>query len=390
MLPAQLEQTTPISIELLRELSGSPGPCITAVFALHHEDTRQVRLAVKKALEAVEQGLERRRVPRKQAAVLMEPLRTFAVEVEKETEHKGIVILRSPDLFEHYFVPREMEDSITIAGHFHLLPLIPLLREGHRFYILALSQKHVRLLRCTNTTSEVLDLPPSMPSKLDEFLETDQPDHVLDNASAGGPGASAMVTFGTAAEKERRDEHLLHFYREVDRGITELLKNDTAPLVPAGVEYEQVLYRGVSRFPRLVAEGVRGAADGLKGGEVHKRALELMPTHWRREVDRALEMFEQFGGSNRASLNLREIVKSAYEGRILHLFVQQGVRHRGNFDEMTHQVRSHRQEQAGEHTDDEDLINAAAVETLRHNGNVYVIPANRVPHGSQLAAVMRY
>ena len=52
----------------------------------------------------------------------------------------------------------------------------------------------------------------------------------------------------------------------------------------------------------------------------------------------------------------------------------------------THQVRAHREEQPG----DEDLINAAAVETLRHAGNVFVLPAKKIPHGSQMAAVMRY
>jgi hypothetical protein len=53
---------------------------------------------------------------------------------------------------------------------------------------------------------------------------------------------------------------------------------------------------------------------------------------------------------------------------------------------MSHRVRVHGQEQPG----DEDLINAAAVQTINHAGNVYVVARNKVPHGSQMAAVMRY
>ena len=387
MMPQQqLGQSTSISIQQLKELSGTPGPCITALFPLHHEDSRHIRLAIKRAIEGVEQRLEQRNIDRKPFEALMQPLRSLPTEIEGETDQKGVVILRSRDIFQLHFVPRDIEESIIVADHFHLLPLIPLMWETRPFYILALSQKHIRLLRCTNTISEDVKLPASVPLSLDDFLQMDQPDHMLDNASSAGPAGGRMVMFGTTAEKERKDQHLLHFYKEVDRVVTELLKNDTAPLVIAGVEYELPLYRSVSRFPRLASEGVRGAADGLKGGELHKRALDVMEAYWRKDVDDALVMYEQFGGSARASVSVKGIVKAAYEGRVLHLFATPDAHHTGNFDEATHQVRAHRQERAG----DEDLINAAAVETLRHGGNVYVIPANRIPHGSQMAAVMRY
>jgi hypothetical protein len=83
---------------------------------------------------------------------------------------------------------------------------------------------------------------------------------------------------------------------------------------------------------------------------------------------------------------LKEIVKAAYDGRVLHLFVARGAKEMGNFDEATHRVRTHAEERPG----DEDLINAAAAQTINHAGNVFVLPRNKVPHGSQIAAVMRY
>jgi hypothetical protein len=385
---AQLAQERPLSIRELKDLSSDPGPCITVLLPLRHEDTRQIRTAAKSAIRAVEQRLEQRNEDRKQVEALMQPLRALPIEIEAEPEQKGVVILRSPTLFERFFVPREIEESVTVARHFNLLPLIPVLRENEPFYILALSQKHVRLLRCTNTTSEEVNLPRSVPHNLDDFLLTDRPDHALDNASAGGPGTGSMerVTFGTGSDNERKDEHLSHFYRTVDRGITELLQADNAPLVIAGVEYELPLYRSVSQFPRLVDEAVRGAPDGLKGGELHKRALGVVAAHRQKDVERALAMYEQFGGSNRVSVGLKEIVKAAYDGRVMHLFVAQGAHYMGNFDDLTHKVHAHRSEQPG----DDDLVNAAAVETLRHAGDIFVIPTGKVPHGSQMAAVMRY
>lgn len=388
MQQEQLAQASPISIQDLKDLSSAPGPCITAVFPVHHEDTRHKRLEAKKVCQEVEQRLDHRNIDRNLRDKLLEPLRSVVESVEAETEQDTLVFLWAPDFYKQLSVPQRLDQTVTVAEHFNLLPLIPMVWENRPFYILALSQKHIRLLRCTTTTSEEVDLPPDTPTNLDEFISTDKPDHVLDNSSAGGPGTGSMgrVMFGTGTDKERRDQYLLHFYKAVDQRVTDLLKNDPAPLVIAGVEYELPLYRNESKFPRLVEEGVRGAPDGLKGGELHKRALEIVQRHWEKDVDEALAMYEQFGGSDRATSSLKEVVKSAYDGRVLHLFVAQGAHHLGNFDEMTHRVRAHRQERPG----DEDLVNAAAVQTLGHAGNVFVISRNKVPHGSQMAAVLRY
>jgi len=387
MQPQQATHAGPITLQELKELAAAEGPCITILIPLRREDNRLIPATVKDALHEAQKRLQDRNVEPKQIKALLEPLRGLEENLDAEPQQKVAVILRSPGVFSHYYFAEQTEESVTVADHFYLLPLIPTLRENRPFYILALSQNHIRLLRCTNTTSEEVDLPATIPRRLDDFLQNDQPDHMLDGGSAGGPSTGSMgrVMFGTGTDKERKDEYLLHFYKAIDRGIAHLLKDAPAPLVIAGVEYELTLYQRESEFPRLVDEGVRGAPDGLKGGELHKRALEVIQPYWDKDIEEALAVFEQFG-SERTSLSLKEIVKAAYDGRVLHLFVARGAKEMGNFDEATHRVRTHAEERPG----DEDLINAAAVQTINHAGNVFVLPRNKIPHGSQIAAVMRY
>jgi hypothetical protein len=384
----KVERSTWISRKELKDLSAAEGPCITIALPLHKEDERQIRLTVKKALRYVEQRLEDRKVAADVRDRLMEPLRYLPDGLNSDPEQRSVVILRSPDVFKHFFVPSVLNETIAVADRFQLLPLVMEARANRPFYVLALSQKHIRLLRCTHNTSEEVDLPASVPRALDDFLQMDQPDHMLDNSVAAGVGSGSgtRVMFGTGTDKERKDQYLLHFYKAVDSGVVDLLKDDPAPLIIAGVEYELAIYRNESKYPRLADDGVRGAPDGLKGGELHKRALEIAEAHFAKEVDEALAVYERFGGSDRASVSMKEIVKGAHDGRVLHLFVAEGEQHMGNFDELTHRVRVHRDEQPG----DEDIVNAAAVETLRHGGDVLAIPRNKIPHGSQMAAVMRY
>lgn len=79
-------------------------------------------------------------------------------------------------------------------------------------------------------------------------------------------------------------------------------------------------------------------------------------------------------------------MKAAFDGRVSDLVLAEGAQYRGNFDEATQRVRGHKQAVAG----DEDLLNAAAVQTILHSGQVFVVPANKVPHGAPAVAVFRY
>src|SRR5262249_22128577 len=140
-------------------------------------------------------------------------------ETEDEERGKGFVVFRSPRVFRHFYVAAPLEEFVTVADHFYILPLLPLVGHERIFYILTLSQKHIRLLRCEGGTSVEVALPRSVPRTLDDFMQTSRPDHVLDNRAWGGPSMGSMrgVIFGTSTDREAKDEYLMHFYKEVDK-----------------------------------------------------------------------------------------------------------------------------------------------------------------------------
>lgn len=258
-------------------------------------------------------------------------------------------------------------------------PLIAAYSAHSRFYLLALSHKHVRLLRCTEHSSDEAPLPGSTPTNLEQSMQTAQPGHVLDNRSTGGPSAGSMkgVLFGTSTGRESSDEYLFNFFRQVDRGVQAVLREEGAPLVVAAVEYELALYHRASTYPHLVEDGVHGAPDGLKGGEMHRRALKLM----RDRPSGPLAQFRALSDSGRASSTIKEVIGAAYEGRVAHLFLRDGAEYRGDFDEIRRLVKR---------SGDEDLLNEAAIETLLHGGEVAVPGPDKIPDGAEAAALFRY
>jgi hypothetical protein len=387
----KVAEVNQLSLDEIKDLASAAGPCLSILLPIDtaRDQSAQNGIRIKHAIEKAKIILAEKTIAIEQSRLMLQALQDLAKELpESSSGHRGLAIFRSPDLIRAFRVPRELPESVSVGDHFFVVPLLPLLNADPTFYILALSQKHIRLLRCTGHSSEEVALPDSIPTTLWEDNQTSKPDHNMNNMSTGGPSTGSMkgVMSSTNTDREDKDEYLLHFYKHVGQGVTELLKKEGAPLVIAGVDYETALYRRENSYPHLVEQSVHGAADGLKGGELHKRALEAVQPYFEAPLTQVLARYDKQAGRDRASTTIKEIVKAAFDGRVSELVLAEGAQYMGNFDQATDSVNGHKQPLPG----DEDLLNAAAVQTILHAGQVFVVPPNKVPHGAPAIALFRY
>lgn len=380
-----------LSLSEIKDLAGAAGPCLSILLTLDTAPGQgaQNGIRIKHAMETAKSLLAGKSVDAEQSQLMLSAMANLVPEIsELAGGHNGLAIFHSPEVFRAFRVPRELPESVSVGDRFHVVPLLPLLNADQTFYILALSQKHIRLLRCTGHSSEEVAFPASVPKTLWEDKQTDAPDHTQNNMSSGGPSMGSMkgVMSSTNTDREDRGEYLMHFYKHVDKGVAELLKAEGAPLVIAGVDYETALYRRENTYQHLVEQSVHGSADGLKGGELHKRALEAVQPYFEAPFVQVLARFEKQSGSDKASTTVKEIVKGAFDGRVSDLIIAEGAQYMGNFDQATDSVQGHKTPLPG----DEDLLNAAAVQTVLHAGHVFVVPPARIPHGAPAIALFRY
>lgn len=376
----RITEVRPISLAEIKEIGTATGPCISILIP---GEANSVLL--RQAISQAEQALSKKGVEKAQSHKLMGALRDLAENFPHEG--KGLAVYCAPDVCRAYHVAQPITESVTVGDRFNITPLIPALNAVRDFYLLALSQKHTRLLRCTDTASSEVELPPATPKSLWGDSQTDKPDHRESAHSSAGPDQGGMkgVSSSTNTESEDRDRYLAHFYKHVSEGVNAVLKDEAAPLVIAGVDYEIAAFRRVNVYPNLVEEPVHGSADGLKGGELHSRALEAVRGYFETPLKNALARYDELG-STRGSSTIREIVKAAHDGRILDLIISEGAQYMGKFDEATDDAKGHKQPADG----DEDLLNFAALQTLLHASHVYVVPPSQTPHGAPAVAVFRY
>jgi len=378
---------SPPKREDFKVLAQQTGPCLSLISSGVPPEQRAQR--TRALLREAEERLESLSLySREERSEFLQPLRDrLTSELDTSVPGSSVCYRTLAGLWS-FQVPYALPETIRLGNYCDVLPLIPALSISTEFYILALSQKHTRVLRCTLTSSEEVELPGSVPTNLFEFNQQDQPDHRLENRSdAGQKGKSThpgmIVSFGTGSDADQKDEYLHNYFRAIDRELDSHLR-PILPLVLAGVDYELALYRTISQYPELVENGAHGAPDGLKGGELHERALECLRAHDAARPDHALAQYEKAGAA-RMQNPLNDIVQSAFDGRILHLFIADGFRQPGRFDQETRTVSG-----SNSASGDDDLVNVAALQTLAHGGDVFVLPEERVPGQRSITAALRF
>jgi len=361
--------------DLMRKLAEASGPCITVTL---NSDESKMPADRSRALKRIRKALEEYDFP---AESLLQSIEQVAPAPGKGTQ----LLFGSPDVFIHAATSAPVAEVISVEEQFHLRPWLALKNWDQEFYLLALSLKNSRLMRCTPFDSEEVPLPDGVADSMREAVATDQPDHRLENmnAVAGSTGSMKGVVSSTSTLAETKDEYMVHFFLQLDKGVRKALNGSHAPLVLVGVEHEVAEYRRINSYPTLVTEAVHGAPNGFRGGEMHRRALEVLRNHVPEPLQKLLEGFDKSVGTGRASVKTQDIVKAAYEGRISHLLLRPDAEFTGDFDEVRQRVRRRPEVPR-------DLLNEAAIETLRHGGAAWSLPADKMPNGVPVAAVFRY
>lgn len=373
------------SLKDLKPLLNTPGPCVS-VYLRHAANTPKANsLGWREAIRAVEPKLQDLGA---QGRELFETLKDWGtISQGQELPGKAVAVFRSPAVFNITRMQDQVPTRALVGPHFYIRPLLPELAKPKLFYILALSQNDVRLLRCNLRNAEEVAIPRGTATSFDGYMDTAKPDHSRNNVTSAGPsgGHTKGVVGTTDTEREDKGEYLGHFYRQIDRGVNELLRGNSDPVVLAGVEYELAQYHALNTYPHLLDEDVKGAPNGLKAGEMHARAIEALSRSYDKRADAVLAEYNHKVGGG-ASNRLKDVVTAAHDGRVLTLLVSDSLETTGTFDERTHAVKGH----ATGISEDEDLINDAAVQTILHAGQVLSLSNKKMPNGAPLAAVFRY
>lgn len=378
--PAEL-----LRLSTLRDVLRSPGPCITILLPPYRpgEPAGSPATVLKTSIREAARQFAEREVSKAARTDLLQPIESLAEDPTFAAgSHWGRAIFRSPSVFRQFDLTQASQPFLNVAGCFSIRQLTAELARPRVFYILVLSKTRVALLRCAGFHAEIAKLPAGVPDTLTEALELEPPDHDLENRSAAGISTGNMhgVRFGTGSGRETARVHLADFYKLVDRGLQEVLRESEIPLILAGVDEDATVFRAVSNYRHLSKKGIGGSAYGsFRQEEVLEQAYSILRNDDLEREASSLRIARERVTATRFSTDPDTILHAAFEGRVSQLYVNQSAEKIDVFERRSYQ-----------NWGKEDLLNLAAVQTIIHYGKASVLPAELMPEASTIVGIMRF
>jgi hypothetical protein len=155
------------------------------------------------------------------------------------------------------------------------------------------------------------------------------------------------------------------------------------PLLLAALPEHHHLFRSISRNPFLLAEAIDVYPDDLWVDDLRERSWALMLPYY---LKRLGGLIERFGAARSVGLSggdLAEIARGTVSGRVATLLVEAERVIPGAFDLDTGAINL-------DHREGDDLLDDIGEQAIRMGGEVVVVPAERMPTRSGIAAIFRF
>jgi len=299
----------------------------------------------------------------------------------------GLAVFIGEDRFHTYVVPISFEPLVYIGNEFYTRKLHPIFTRENRFFLLALSQSEVRFFEVHKYHIYPVIIEDLVPEDLENALEKQKPT-VLQSHTTGG--SDSAVFHGQGGRKDQKNDDLKEFFRQVDKGLMEMLHDENEPMVIAAVDYLVPLYKEVSKYNHIVEEHISGNPDDLGPVVLHEKAWKIMQPKFQAKKEESREAFPLQIKNEKASVSVEDIVLAARGGRVETLYVN------GETDPKLGEVFTSNENYGVKFHDENTrkntcLLNAAAVYTWENGGKVYSLEKEDMPDSSKpLNAVFRY
>ncbi|MFP4497448.1 MAG: hypothetical protein ACLFQV_04495 [Vulcanimicrobiota bacterium] len=300
---------------------------------------------------------------------------------------QGFAMFLTPNYFQCYLLPINVQDLVTVSGHFHLKPLLELLSQNQDFYLLTISQNGNSFYKGNIFGVQEVKID-SMPASMAEVLRFDVPEESVQfhTSETHRIGQGKAIYHGQGIHFSDHKKDVKRYFDEINQALHNYMKNRKAPLILAGVDWLIPVYEDANTYKNLYHEYIRGNPEELTATDLHHKCRELLKPIVSEAKEKAMENFNNKINSDLTSKDLEEIVASAFFGKIDTLFVRVGEQVWGTFDSQKPGITI----EEGQTYENQDLLDFAAVHTHRNGGRIFPIQPEELFEDSPVAAEFRF
>jgi len=373
-----------VTTEDLSRLLDQQAPCVSIYFATEktYPDRHQGRTQYDNLVDRAEEAL-RRNYPAAAVRPLLDRLRDLTKEsafwTRDQSEQAGLAVLASPASFDTFPLRNPPPERVAVADSFLIRPLLRVTQSDDRFHVLCLQREQARLYEGNRDGLRLIE-PAGVPLTAEDAL-TNQ---IAEQRRQQVPGEDRIPP-GHPAEGEDAKRQGERFFRAVDRAIWEQVSRPAGlPPVLVALPEQQTAFRAISSNPQLLKVGVEIGPAGLSDRELLAKVWACVEPAYLARLGQLVNDFSVARARGLATDDLATAAGAAHAGRVGRLLVVADRAAPGRIDPATGAAQPADDPDAG------DLLDDLSGLVLSRKGEVVVVPQERMPTATGVAAVYRY
>jgi hypothetical protein len=263
------------------------------------------------------------------------------------------------------------------------------LQSVDRYHVLGLSHHDIRLFEGNRHSLVEIKLPANIPKTITEALGDELTEKHSTVASYGGTGGeSSSMHHGHGGKKEEEGKDTERFFRLIANVIYENYSKPTGwPLILAALPEHHNLFQKLNNNPMLLPKGIPMNPTSVSMDKLITMAWKTMEPEYLQKLDNLADRFEQAKANGKGSDDYKEVAVAAVEGRVDTLLSEAD---RMIAVRITNLVTGNTQKKDLDNPKVDDLLDDMGELVTKMGGRVLILPSERMPSQTGLAAIFRY
>lgn len=363
-------------------------PCLSLYQPTHRAfpDKQQDPIRFRNLLRELEESL-RREYSTRDVRPLIEPFERLAEDAGfwRMRTLDGLAVLAAPDFFRVYRFQRPVPELAVVADSFYIKPLIRLLQSADGYYVLGLDRQQIRFYEGNRDRLDEVELAPGIPRTSAKGPGGEDRERHFSTWTPGG--TSGNILYGKGSQSEIVDDNTERFFRAVDQATLEQYSHPSGrPLLLAALPENQSIFRGLSRNPFLLNEEIDINPNALSLEGLRERAWRAVEPHYLTRLTGLIESFEVMSAHELGDADLARVARSVVAGRVGTLLIDADRRIPGRLDAMTGAITYNDLSDPAVN----DLLDDLGELVLKKGGQIVIVPADRMPTDTGIAAIYRF
>ncbi len=355
----------------------------------HSPENKQDPIRFKNLIKEIEKSLGKL-YPKREKQPILDVFNQIANDTRFwNYTHDGIAVFYANGQAIVYKFNRPVKELVLVSNSFHIKPLIRKYQSSDNYHVLGLNREGFTLFEGNRYGVEEVVLDEDIPNNIVEVLGEDFSSTYISNRYGSNKGSNLGKGnyHGHGDKSKIVSSDTEKFFRFVDKAILEnYSKIEKIPLVLVSLPEYHSLFRKISNNPYLQGEGIKSNYDVLGIDSLKDELWKLIEPTYIKKSDDLIDEFQSSRAKSLASDDMADIARASVSNKIKTVLLESDRVVPGKVDKTTGAIK------LGEldHPEYGDLLNDIALIVMQNGGKVVMIPKERMPTGTGIAATYRF